>query len=175
MCPHGVIHGTLGAALGILPIRLRAPCRTLFDMKADLRVEGTTAVFRFHDGPGGGPVDTGIVIRPGDAVTVSATGTILPGAFLGVRTSPEGWLGHPPAEDAPVPGAADPAANAHSLVVRVGDAPWFEARSFSEWRARPDQRGVLVLASNAAAWTAGDPTAAWTITVEVVPGSPALG
>ena len=80
---------------------------------------GRTAVFRFHDGPGGGPVDTGIMIRPGDAVTLSATGTILPGAFLGVRTSPEGWLGHPPAEDAPVPLATD--ANAHSLVARVGD------------------------------------------------------
>ena len=38
------------------------------------------AEFRFHDGPGGGPVDTGITIHPGDAVTLSATGTILPGA-----------------------------------------------------------------------------------------------
>ena len=125
------------------------------------------AEFRFHDGPGGGPVDTGITIHPGDAVTLSATGTILPGAFLGVRTSPEGWLGHPPAEDAPVPAAIDAAANAHSLIARVGPAPWFEARSFHEWRAGSDQYGVLVLASNAAAWTAGDPAAAWTITVEV--------
>lgn len=121
------------------------------------------AVFRFHDGPGGGPVDTGIVILPGDAVTVSATGTILPGAFLGVRTSPEGWLGHPPAEGAPVPSDA----NAHSLVARVGDSAWFEARSFHEWRAGPEQRGVLQLASNAASWTGGDPGATWTITVRV--------
>ena len=100
-------------------------------------------------------------------MTLSATGTILPGAFLGVRTSPEGWLGHPPAEDAPVPAVVDGDANAHSLVARVGAAPWFEARSFHEWRAGSDQYGVLVLASNAAAWTAGDPAAAWTITVEV--------
>ena len=91
----------------------------------------------------------------------------MPGAFLGVRTSPEGWLGHPPAEDAPVPAVVDGDANAHSLVARVGAAPWFEARSFHEWRAGSDQYGVLVLASNAAAWTAGDPAAAWTITVEV--------
>ena len=63
--------------------------------------------------------------------------------------------------------AVDAAANAHSLVARVGPAPWFEARSFHEWRAGPEQKGVLVLASNAAAWTAGDPAAAWTITVEV--------
>ncbi len=125
------------------------------------------AEFRFYDGPGGGPVDTGLTIRPGDAVTVSATGTILPGAFLGVRTSPEGWLGHPPAEDAPVPPAAGVDANAHSLVARVGASPWFVVRSFHEWRAAPDQHGVLVLASNAAAWTGGDPGAAWTITVEV--------
>ncbi len=122
-----------------------------------------TAVCRFHDGPGGGPVATGITIRPGDAVTISATGTILPGAFLGVRTSPEGWLGHPPAEGAPVPSDA----NAHSLVARVGESAWFEARSFHEWRAGPDQDGVLVLASNAPVWTAGDASAAWTITVDV--------
>jgi hypothetical protein len=139
-------------------------CRTLVDMNADLGAASVhIEVFRFHDGPGGGPVDTGITIRPGDAVTVSATGTILPGAFLGVRTSPEGWLGHPAAEGAPVPSDA----NAHSLVARVGDSEWFEARSFHEWRATPDQRGVLLLASNAASWTAGDPAAAWTITVEV--------
>jgi hypothetical protein len=68
-----------------------------------------------------------------------------------------------------VPPAADGAANAHSLVARVGPAPWFEARSFYEWRAGPEQKGVLVLASNAAAWTAGDAAAAWTITVEVRP------
>lgn len=133
-------------------------------MNADVDAASVhSAVFRFHDGPGGGPVDTGITIRPGDAVTVSATGTILPGAFLGVRTSPEGWLGHPPAEGALVPSDA----NAHSLVARVGDADWFAAKSFHEWRASPDQRGVLQLASNAASWTAGDPAAAWTITVEV--------
>ncbi len=142
-------------------------------MTADLHIDGHTAVFRFHDGPGGGPVDTGIVLRPGDAVTLSATGTILPGAFLGVRTSPEGWLGHPPAEDAPVPPSADRAANAHSLVARVGGSPWFEARSFHEWQAGPDQHGALVLASNAASWTAGDPTAAWTVTVVVVRRRPA--
>jgi hypothetical protein len=129
------------------------------------------AEFRFHDGPGGGPLETGIVIHPGDAVTLSATGTILPGAFLGVRTSPEGWLGHPPAEDAPVPPAVDADANAHSLIARVGASSWFEARSFHEWRAGSDQHGVLVLASNAAAWTAGDPDAAWTITVEVRPAA----
>ena len=28
------------------------------------------AEFRFHDGPGGGPVDTGITIHPGDAVEI---------------------------------------------------------------------------------------------------------
>ena len=139
-------------------------CRTLVGMNADLDAPPIhSAVFRFHDGPGGGPVDTGITIHAGDAVTISATGSILPGAFLGVRTSPEGWLGHPPAEGAPVPFDA----NAHSLVARVGASAWFEARSFHEWRARPDQHGVLLLASNAAAWTAGDPAAAWTITVTV--------
>ena len=63
--------------------RVGARCRTLGVMNV------RRAEFRFHDGPGGGPVDTGIVIHPGDAVTLSATGTILPGAFLGVRTSPE--------------------------------------------------------------------------------------
>lgn len=133
-------------------------------MDADLEhasVRG--AVFRFHDGPGGGPVDTGITIRPGDAVTLSATGAILPGAVVGVGTSPEGWLGHPPDDEAPVPVGAD----AHSLVARIGTSAWFAVRSFHEWRARPDQRGVLVLASNAARWTAGDPGAAWTITVDV--------
>ena len=133
------------------------------DRDIDVDAAVRTAVFLFHDGPGGGPVDTAIVIRPGDAVILSATGTILPGAFLGVRTSPEGWLGHPPAEGAPVPSDA----NAHSLVARVGESAWFEARSFHEWRAGPDQDGVLVLASNAPAWTAGDASAAWTITVDV--------
>ena len=143
-------------------------CRTLVDMNADVDAASrATSVCRFHDGPGGGPVTTGITIRPGDAVTISATGTILPGAFLGVRTSPEGWLGHPPAEGAPVASGA----NAHSLVAQVGNSAWFEARSFHEWRARPDQNGVLVLASNAASWTAGDSSAAWTITVEVRPAS----
>ena len=125
------------------------------------------AEFRFHDGPGGGPVDTGITIHPGDAVTLSATGTILPGAFLGVRTSPEGWLGHPPAEDAPVPAAVDAAANAHSLVARVGRRAVVRGPQLPRVAGGPEQKGVLVLASNAAAWTAGDPAAAWTITVEV--------
>ena len=133
-------------------------------MNADLdhaSVQG--ARFRFHDGPGGGPVDTGITIHPGDAVTLCATGAIVPGAFLGVRTSPEGRLGEPPDDGAPVPLGA----NAHSLVARIGASPWFEARSFHEWRAATDQVGVLVLASNAPRWTEGDPTAAWTITVDV--------
>ena len=99
------------------------------------------AVVRLHDGPGGGPVDTGITLRPGDAVTLSATGAILPGAFLGVRTSPEGWPGHPPAEDAPVPRWMDAAANAHCLVARVGDARWFATGSFHEWRTGEQEAG----------------------------------
>ena len=65
-----------------------------------------------------------------------------------------------------MPPAVDADANAHSLIARVGASPWFEARSFHEWRAGSEQHGVLVLASNAAAWTAGDPHAAWTIRVQ---------
>ena len=71
-------------------------------------------------------------------------------------------------------GSGSPAAGFHHLyvattteVARRLAAGAFEARSFHEWRAGSDQHGVLVLASNAAAWTAGDPAAAWTITVEV--------
>ena len=39
--------------------------------------------------------------------------------------------------------------------------------TYTEKEGRMSKVRVLVLASNAAAWTAGDPAAAWTITVEV--------
>jgi len=68
-------------------------------------------------------VDTGLVLRKGHPVTVSATGTVCPGT--GFCTTPDGtWVVD--TTESPYDGYVLPGAPAYGLVARVGTGPWVQ-------------------------------------------------
>ena len=68
-------------------------------------------------------VDTGLVLKKGHPVTVSATGTVCPGT--GFCTTPDGtWVVD--TTESPYDGYVLPGAPAYGLVARVGTGPWVQ-------------------------------------------------
>lgn len=125
------------------------------------------ATYSVWDGPGGGTVDTGVNVNPGDTVTVSTKGQIWSGAFLSGTHGPEGWPGHKPDPAAPVPTGA----NAYSFILSIGGQKWFEAKTF--WSGTPPSgaSGRLLLGINDNIPYNGDPNKKWTSTVTVKRGN----
>jgi hypothetical protein len=118
--------------------------------------------FEVFDGPGGGLVDTGIVVNPGDTVTIGATGQIWSGVVFSGTHGPEGWPGHRADAHAPQKDAT-----AYCLVHRFGSGQWMETGPF--WQGTPDQtgHGRLQLNVNDNNVYNGDPSKRWTVTVDV--------
>ncbi|MFC6081921.1 thiol-activated cytolysin family protein [Sphaerisporangium aureirubrum] len=88
--------------------------------------------FHPYDGPGGGLVNTGINVNPGDTVTVSTNGEIWSGVFAAGLHGPEGWPGHHADQAAPKPDGT-----AYALLVSFGGTAgsWIEAGRF--WQGTP--------------------------------------
>jgi hypothetical protein len=118
--------------------------------------------FHVFDGPGGGLVDTGIVVNPGDHATISASGRIASGVFLSQPHGPEGWRGHHADPAAPLPSGT-----AYCLVTRFGTGGWIEAGPFWEATAGSGDRGVLQLNTNDNNPHNGDEHFKWKIVVSV--------
>jgi hypothetical protein len=120
------------------------------------------ARFEVFDGQGGGLVDTGISVNPGDAVTVSASGQIWAGVFGVGAHGPEGWPGWKANTGAP-----QPAGTANCLVIRFGNGRWIEAGPF--WEGSPDANsgGRLQLNVNDNNPYNGDPKRRWEVFVTV--------
>jgi len=120
------------------------------------------AQFEVFDGPGGGLVDTHIVVNPGDKMTLHAEGAIWTGVIFSGDTGPEGWPGHNAD-----PGAPMPSGTAYCLVARCGNGDWFEAAAFWEGSPQPGQGGTLQLETNDNNPYNGDPNKRWTVHVDV--------
>ena len=120
------------------------------------------ARFEVFDGQGGGLVDTGISVNPGDAVTVSASGQIWAGVFGVGAHGPEGWPGWKANSAAPLPEGT-----ANCLVIRFGNGGWIEAGPF--WEGSPDANsgGRLQLNVNDNNPYNGDPKRRWEVFVTV--------
>ncbi|MFD4143384.1 thiol-activated cytolysin family protein [Streptomyces sp. NPDC058572] len=105
----------------------------------------TGAHFFPYDGPGGGLVDTGINVNPGDKVTVRTTGEIWSGIFLAGLHGPQGWPGHKADGAAPKPDGT-----AFALLVSFGGASgsWIEAGPFWEGTPPNGKSGRLLLNIN---------------------------
>ncbi|MFU8873215.1 thiol-activated cytolysin family protein [Micromonospora sp. SL4-19] len=103
------------------------------------------AHFYPYDGPGGGLIDTGINVNPGDKVTVSTSGEIWSGIFLAGLHGPQGWPGHKADNAAPKPDGT-----AFALVISFGGAAgsWIEAGSFWEGSPPNGKGGRLLLNIN---------------------------
>lgn len=103
------------------------------------------AKFFPYDGPGGGLVDTGINVNPGDKVTVSTGGEIWSGVFLAGLHGPQGWPGHKADKAAP-----EPDGTAYALVLSFGGAAgsWIEAGGFWEGSPSNGRPGRLLLNIN---------------------------
>ena len=123
--------------------------------------------FAVWDGPGGGLVDTGIRVAPGDYLLVNAWGQIWSGvAFTGTH-GPEGWPGWRAHAAAPMQGRGA----ANCLIGRIGGGPWFEV--LSHYEATVDvnetggQVGNLQLNINDNNPYNGDARKRWGVRVEV--------
>jgi hypothetical protein len=124
--------------------------------------------FHVWDGKGGGRVDTGIAVNPGDTVTVSTSGQIWSGVAFSGTHGPEGWPGHKAD-----PAAPKPDGTAYSFIISVGGGSWIEAKGF--WQGTPPagQRGRLLLGVNDNNPYNGDPNKRWTSVVSVKRGDAA--
>ena len=120
------------------------------------------APFSVFDGPGGGFVDTGIAVNPGDRVTISATGRIWSGVWLAGEHDARGWPGHPAD-----PGAPMPTGTAYSLIGRFGSGDWFETGQLWAGSPGPGTQGRLQLNINDNNPYNGDPNKKFAITVDV--------
>jgi hypothetical protein len=121
------------------------------------------APFEVYDGPGGGLVDTHIVVNPGDTLTLNAEGMIWTGNFGWGDTGPEGWQGHQSTTGSPMKGQGA----AYCLVARLGNNDWFEADRFWEGEIQAGQGGTLALAPNDDNPYNGDPSKRWLVRVNV--------
>lgn len=115
--------------------------------------------FEVWDGPGGGLVDTGTNINPGDRVSVSTTGMNWSGIFLSNPHGPEGWRGHRADPSAPIPEGTP-----FALIVGFGGAKWVEAGRFWEGNGKA---GRLLLNVNDNNPYNGDDKFRFTSTVNV--------
>lgn len=122
----------------------------------------TDAKFQVFDGPGGGLVDTHIIVNSGDMLTIQAGGAIRNGVFASGDTTPDGWPGHKADAAAPMPSGT-----AYCLVARLGNNPYFEAKSFWQNTIPAGQSGTLALVENDNDLTNGDPHKQWTVHVDV--------
>jgi hypothetical protein len=120
------------------------------------------AVYEVWDGPGGGLVNTDILVNPGDSLKISADGQIWSGVFASGTHGPEGWVGH--TADAYAP---QPAGTAYCLVYRLGTSPWVEAGRFWEGTAEAGQAGTLQFNVNDNNPYNGDAQKRWTVVVDV--------
>jgi hypothetical protein len=121
--------------------------------------------FSVWDGPGGGLVDTGVTVAPGDRALVHAWGQVWSGVALTGPHGPEGWPGRRAHSAAPHPGAT-----ANCLIMRVGHGAWIEAQSHWEGTIGPpgtSQAGHLQLHINDNNPYNGDPRKRWQVRVEV--------
>ena len=108
-------------------------------------------------------VDTGLVLKKGHPVTITATGTVCPGT--GYCTTPDGKPGVDTSSMA-FGGFLQPQAPAYGLVGRVGSGPWMQVGS------GPTQlsgKGDLVFAFNDDLYP--DNTGAFSVTVSYTRGS----
>lgn len=103
------------------------------------------AHFYPYDGPGGGLVNTGINVNPGDKVAVSTSGEIWSGIFAAGLHGPQGWPGHRADNAAPKPDGT-----AFALVISFGGASgsWIEAGPFWEGSPPNGKPGRLLLNIN---------------------------
>lgn len=120
------------------------------------------ASFPVWDGPGGGLVDTGISVNPGDQVTISANGQIWSGVAFAGTHGPEGWPGHKADRAAPLANGT-----AYCLIARFGSGTWFEAGPFWQASPGPGTQGRLQLNINDNNVYNGDPKKRWTVNVDV--------
>ena len=121
-----------------------------------------------YDGPGGGLVDTGLNVNPGDKVTVGTTGEIWSGVFLAGLHGPAGWPGHRADRAAPLPEGT-----AFALVISFGGAPgsWIEAGPFWEGQPPHGRPGRLLLNINDNNPYNGNDWRKFTTTVSIKRGS----
>lgn len=120
------------------------------------------ARFWVIDGVGGGLVDTGVHVNPGDSLTLSGSGAFWNGIVFSGDTTPAGWKGHKADANAPVPSAT-----AYCLVAKVGKGHWSACEDgFFEDEAGPEERGSLLLNGNDTNMNNGDGRH-WTVRVDV--------
>ena len=120
------------------------------------------ARYEVWDGPGGGLVNTEILVNPGDRLTISADGQIWSGVFASGTHGPEGWVGFN--ADAAAP---QPSETAYCLVFRLGNSDWTKAARFWEGAAEPGRAGTLQLNVNDNNPYNGDPNKRWRVVVDV--------
>jgi hypothetical protein len=118
--------------------------------------------FQVFDGPGGGLVDTGLVVNPGDQVTVRGEGQIWSGVIFSGTHGPEGWPGHKADRAAPVPEGT-----AYCLVARFGNGGWFEVGPFWQGSPAAGTAGRMLLNGNDPNMYNGNPRDRWTVHVDV--------
>ncbi len=119
--------------------------------------------FQVFDGPGGGLVDTGINVNPGDTVTISASGQIWSGLIFFGTNGPEGWPGHQAPAGAPMPSAP-----AFCLIHRFSNDPrWIETDRFWQGSPQAGSGGRLLLNENDNNPYNGNPNDRWTVNVDV--------
>jgi hypothetical protein len=137
-----------------------------------LSVQGTDIDgrdFPVFDGRGGGLVDTGIRVNPGDRVTLSPSGEIWSGVIFSGTHGPQGWPGHRPDAAAPFPEGT-----AYSLLARFGNGPWFEVPAVVEASPEPGfGGGVLQFNINDNNPYNGNPDDRWNVHVSVRRGNAA--
>ena len=124
------------------------------------------ARFEVFDGPGGGPVDTGITVNPGDTVTVSASGQIWSGVWGSGTHRPGGWNWIADSNK-PLPGA-----RVYGLIIKFGSNGWHEAKD-GRWEGivATNSRGSLILGINDDNPYNGDPNRRWEVFVTVTRAS----
>ncbi|WP_158292197.1 thiol-activated cytolysin family protein [Paracraurococcus ruber] len=130
-----------------------------------LSVQGQDVIdrpFEVFDGPGGGLVDTGIRVNPGDQVSVRAEGQIWSGVIFSQPHGPEGWPGHTADSAAPLPSAT-----AYAFIIRFGNGKWIEAGPLWDGTPPPNNSGVLQLHVNDNNPYNGDPHKRWKVKVNV--------
>jgi hypothetical protein len=114
------------------------------------------------DGPGGGPVSTGVRVAPGDHVEITASGSTWSGVWGAGAHGPNGWMGWKADSSAPLPGE-----DIHAVIARFGPSQYFKVGSFWEGTNTTGSTKVLELNINDNNPYNGDPNQRFTVTVSV--------
>lgn len=114
------------------------------------------------DGAGGGAVDTGVDVAPGDEVAISATGQTWSGVWFTGTHGPEGWPNWQPPDGSPAPEL-----NAHCLIGRFGGGRWFKIGNFWQGTNNTQSTGRLQLNINDNNPYNGDPNQRFSVHVHV--------